>query len=129
MGSLRLHIENKKQSRTKKYLLICNCKTVSIFGSSIYSFALGLYVLQITGSALNFAMITLILGTIPMIVMNPFAGVIADKVDKKKLVVCMDVISGCLLITVYILSSYYGLNLFIIYTTTFLMTVFTTFLE
>lgn len=62
-----------------------------------------------------------------MIVMNPFAGVIADKVDKKKLVVCMDVLSGCLLITVYILSSYYGLNLFIIYTTTFLMTVFTTF--
>ena len=39
----------------------------------------------------------------------------------------MDVLSGCLLITVYILSSYYGLNLFIIYTTTFLMTVFTTF--
>ena len=27
-----------------------------------------------------------------MIVMNPFAGVIADKVDKKKLVVCMDVL-------------------------------------
>lgn len=60
MASLRLHIENKKQPRTKKYLFICNCKTVSIFGSSIYSFALGLYVLQITGSALNFA-ITLIL--------------------------------------------------------------------
>ena len=127
MTSLRLHIENKKKPRTKEYLFIFNCKTVSIFGSSIYSFALGLYVLQITGSALNFA-ITLILGTIPMIVMNPFAGVIVDKVDKKKLVVCMDVLSGCLLITVYIVSNYYGLNLFIIYTTTFLMTVFTTFL-
>ena len=48
----------------------------------MYSFALSLYVLQITGSALNFA-ITLILGTIPMIVMNPFAGVIADKVNKR----------------------------------------------
>ncbi|MED2040135.1 MFS transporter, partial [Bacillus wiedmannii] len=95
-------------------------------GSSMYSFALGLYVLQITGSALNFA-ITLILGTIPMIILNPFAGVIADKVDKKKLVICMDLLSGCLLIAVYIFSSYYGLNLFIIYTTTFLMTVFTTF--
>ncbi|MDA1678037.1 MFS transporter [Bacillus cereus group sp. TH152-1LC] len=101
-------------------------KTVSIFGTSMYSFALSLYVLQITGSALNFA-ITLILGTIPMIVMNPFAGVIADKVNKKKLVVCMDLLSGCLLIAVYIVSSHYGLNLFIIYTTTFLMTVFTTF--
>ncbi|WP_242229578.1 MFS transporter [Bacillus cereus group sp. BfR-BA-01329] len=127
MTSLRLHIENKKRNQELRNICLYSiAKTVSIFGSSIYSFALGLYVLQITGSALNFA-ITLILGTIPMIVMNPFAGVIADKIDKKKLVVCMDVLSGCLLITVYILSSYYGLNLFIIYTTTFLMTVFTTF--
>ncbi|PER00986.1 MFS transporter [Bacillus cereus] len=138
MGSLRLHIENKKRNQELRNICLYSiAKTVSLFGSSIYSFALGLYVLQITGSALNFA-ITLILGTIPMIVMNPFAGVIADKVDKKKLVVCMDVLSGCLLITVYILSgcllitvyilsNYYGLNLFIIYTTTLLMTVFTTF--
>ncbi|OBZ54710.1 permease, partial [Bacillus cereus] len=117
MGSLRLHIENKNRNQELRNICLYSiAKTVSLFGSSIYSFALGLYVLQITGSALNFA-ITLILGTIPMIVMNPFAGVIADKVDKKKLVVCMDVLSGCLLITVYILSNYYGLNLFIIYTT------------
>lgn len=127
MRSLRLHIENKKSNQELKNICLYSIgKTVSILGSSIYSFALGLYVLQITGSALNFA-ITLILGTIPMIVLNPFAGVIADKVDKKKLVVCMDLLSGCLLIAVYIVSSHYGLNLFIIYTTTFLMTVFTTF--
>ncbi|HDR7719659.1 MFS transporter [Bacillus albus] len=127
MGGLRLQIENKKSKQELRNIFLYSiAKTVSIFGSSIYSFALGLYVLQITGSALNFA-ITLILGTIPMIIMNPFAGVIADKVDKKKLVVCMDLLSGCLLIAVYILSSYYGLNLSFIYTTTFLMTVFTTF--
>ncbi|MGM2816211.1 MFS transporter [Bacillus cereus group sp. Bce001] len=127
MRSFQLHIENKKNNQELRNICLYSiAKTVSIFGSSIYSFALGLYVLQITGSALNFA-ITLVLGTIPMIVMNPFAGVIADKVDKKKLVVCMDLLSGCLLITVYIVSSHYGLNLFIIYTTTFLMTVFTTF--
>ncbi|MBJ8108325.1 MULTISPECIES: MFS transporter [Bacillus cereus group] len=127
MGSLRLHIENKKRNQELRNICLYSiAKTVSIFGTSMYSFALGLYVLQITGSALNFA-ITLILGTIPMIVMNPFAGVIVDKVNKKKLVVCMDLLSGCLLIAVYIVSSYYGLNLFIIYTTTFLMTVFTTF--
>ncbi|PTC14788.1 MFS transporter [Bacillus wiedmannii] len=127
MGSLRLHIENNKRNQELRNICLYSiAKTVSIFGTAMYSFALGLYVLQITGSALNFA-ITLILGTIPMIVMNPFAGVIADKVDKKKLVVCMDLLSGCLLIAVYIVSSHYGLNLFIIYTTTFLMTVFTTF--
>jgi len=127
MGSLRLPLENKKSNQELRNICLYSiAKTVSIFGSSIYSFALGLYVLQITGSALNFA-ITLILGTIPMIVMNPFAGVVADKVNKKKLVICMDLLNGGLLITVYILSINYGLNLFIIYTTTFLMTVCTTF--
>ncbi|MFF1993581.1 MFS transporter [Bacillus mycoides] len=127
MGSLRIHSQNEKSNQELRNICLYSIgKTVSIFGSSIYSFALGLYVLQITGSALNFA-ITLILGTIPMIVMNPFAGVIADKVDKKKLVVCMDLLNGSLLIAVYILSSNYGLNLFIIYATTFFMSVFTTF--
>ncbi|PEJ62585.1 MFS transporter [Bacillus toyonensis] len=127
MGRLRIHSQNEQSTQELRNIYLYSFgKTVSIFGSSIYSFALGLYVLQITESAWNFA-ITLILGTIPMIVMNPFAGVIADKVDKKKLVVCMDLLSGGLLITVYILSSNYGLNLFIIYTTTFLLTVFTTF--
>ncbi|MES5955261.1 MFS transporter [Bacillus fungorum] len=127
MESLRLHIENKKSNQERRNICLYSiAKTVSISGSSIYSFALGLYVLQITGSALNFA-ITLILGTIPMILMNPFAGVIADKIDKKKLIVCMDLLSGSLLITVYIISSYHGLSLLIIYTTTFFMTVFTTF--
>lgn len=127
MESLRIQLQNEKSNQELKNIcLYVIGKTISIFGSSIYSFALGLYVLQITGSALNFA-ITLILGTIPMIVMNPFAGVIADKVDKKKLVVCMDLLSGSLLIAVYILSNNYGLNLFIIYATTFLMSVFTTF--
>ncbi|NWK69645.1 MFS transporter [Bacillus paramycoides] len=127
MGSLRLRLENKKSNQELRNICLYSiAKTVSIFGSSIYSFALGLYVLQITGSAFNFAL-TLILGTIPMIIINPFAGVIADKVDKKKLVVCMDLLNGGVLIAVYIFSSNYGLNLFIIYITTFLMTVFTTF--
>ncbi|MDM5239387.1 MFS transporter [Bacillus cereus] len=127
MGRLQIYSQNVKSNQELRNMCLYSFgKTVSIFGSSIYSFALGLYVLQITGSALNFA-ITLILGTIPMIVMNPFAGVIADKVDKKKLVVCMDLLSGGLLITVYIFSSNYGLNLFTIYATTFLITVFTTF--
>ncbi len=127
MGSLRLRLENKKSNQELRNICLYSiAKTVSIFSSSIYSFALGLYVLQITGSAFNFAL-TLILGTIPMIIINPFAGVIADKVDKKKLVVCIDLLNGGVLIAVYIFSSNYGLNLFIIYTTTFLMTVFTTF--
>jgi len=99
-------------------------KLISIFGSAIYTFAIGLFVLQNTGSGLSFAT-TLVLGTIPMVIVNPFAGVMADRFDKKKLVVSMDILNGILLITVYLLSFIYGLNLTMIYISTFIMTAFT----
>ena len=57
--------------------LFASGKAVSILGSSIFSFAIGLYVLKLTGSALNYAM-TLMLSVIPMVVISPIAGVIAD---------------------------------------------------
>lgn len=100
-------------------------KFVSIFGASIYSFAIGLYVLEITGSGLSFAL-SLIISIIPMIIINPFAGVIADKFDKKMIVVSMDMLNGVLLIFLYIISGIYGLSLKMIYISTFITTIFTT---
>ncbi|MDC2864412.1 MFS transporter [Bacillus sp. BP-3] len=127
MEALQMSVSNEKNKKEMKNLFLYSTgKTVSIFGTAIYNFALGLYVLKLTGSALSFA-VTLILGIIPMVIINPFAGVIADKVNKKKLVVCMDLLSGILLVLVYILCMKYELNLLIIYVTTFLLTVFTTF--
>ncbi len=118
--------EEKNYKEFKNILLFTAGKTVSVFGSAIYTFALGLYVLELTGSALSFA-VSLILGTLPMVILNPIAGVVADKLDKKKLVVSMDFLSGLLLVAAYLLSAVYGLNLTLIYATTFLLTVFTIF--
>ncbi|ETI70413.1 MFS transporter [Neobacillus vireti] len=116
----------KDRKEAKNIFLYATGKTISIFGTSIYNFALGLYVLKLTGSAFSFA-VTLILGIVPMIIMNPLAGVIADKFNKRTLVVSMDLLSGLLLVLVYLLSNLYGLNLILIYSTTLLLTVFTTF--
>lgn len=127
MEALQMSVSNEKNKKEMKNLFLYSTgKTISIFGTAIYNFALGLYVLKQTGSALSFA-VTLILGIIPMVIINPFAGVIADKVNKKTLVICMDLLSGILLVSVYILCMKYELNLLIIYVTTFLLTVFTTF--
>lgn len=116
-----------KEKRERRNLILYSTgKTISIFGTSIYSFALSLYVLKLTGSGLSFA-VTLILGIIPMIIMNPFAGVIADKFNKKTIVVTTDLLNGILLISVYLICMKYELTLGIIYATTFLLTVFTTF--
>ncbi len=100
-------------------------KLISVFGSAIYTFAIGLYVLQLTESGLSFAM-TLVLGTIPMVVINPFAGVLADRINKKTLVVSMDIANGLLFIIVYLLSSSLGLKLDMVYLSTFFMSIFTT---
>jgi MFS family permease len=116
----------RNRTEIKNVVLYSTGKTVSIFGTAIYQFALGLYVLKLTGSSLSFAT-TLILGIIPMIIINPFAGVIADKFNKKKLIVSMDLLNGVLLVVVYILSGIVGFKLWLIYVTTILMTVFSTF--
>jgi MFS family permease len=113
-----------KKKELYNFTLFSFGKLISIFGSAIYTFAIGLFVLQNTGSGLSFAT-TLVLGTIPMVIVNPFAGVMADRFDKKKLVVSMDILNGVLLVSVYLLSFAYGLNLMMIYVSTFIMTAFT----
>jgi hypothetical protein len=106
--------------------LFTSGKAVSILGSSIYSFAISLYVLKITGSALNFAT-TLMLSVVPMVIISPVAGVIADKVPKKWLVVGMDLANGLLFSLLYLYSIKATLDLPIIYFSTVLLGVFTTF--
>lgn len=104
-------------------LLIFSCaKLVSSFGSAIYTFALGLYVLKTTGSGLSFA-ITLVVSILPTIIVSPFAGVLADKLNKKVLVITMDLLNGVLLLFIYFFSRSFGLSLYMIYISTFLISV------
>jgi len=100
-------------------------KFVSLFGTFIYAFAIGLYVLNHTGSGLSFAT-TLISSTLPMVIISPFAGVLADRLNRKILVVLMDIFNGILMIGIYYVSSVYGLSLIMIYISTFIMTSFVT---
>lgn len=103
-------------------------KLVSLFGTFIYSFAIGLYVLKLTGSGLSFAT-TLAFSTLPMVIINPIAGVLADRLNRKALVVLMDLFNGALLIGLYFISTLYGLSLIMIYISTFIMTSFMTVLD
>lgn len=99
-------------------------KSVSLLGSSIYTFAMGLYVLKITGSGLTFAF-TLVLGTLPVVLINPLAGVIADRCSRKHAVVITDLLNGCFLFGVLLFSLFDGLGLTVIYASTFIISVVT----
>lgn len=123
-----LEKEISKSNNNKEFsnlILFSFGKFFSLFGTSVYTFALGLYVLKLTGSGLSFAT-TLVLGMLPLVIVNPFAGVLADRLDRKFLVVIMDLLNGILLIGLYFLSSVNGLSLMMIYISTFIMAVFTT---
>lgn len=114
------------KTEQKNIFLFTTGKAVSILGSSIYAFVISLYVLKITGSALSFAT-TLMFSVIPMVIISPIAGVIADRLPKKLLVVGMDLINGVLFLCLFIFTAVNELSLSVIYITTILLNIFTTF--
>ena len=101
-------------------------KLISVFGSAIYTFAIGLYVLKQTGSGFSFAL-TLFVGLIPTIIFSPVAGYMSDRFDKKKIVVFMDFSNGMMFLILFVLTLKFELNQPMIYISTFMTTVFTTF--
>lgn len=70
---------------------------ISLFGSAIQRFALSLYVLDQTGSGSIFASI-LAFSMIPIVILAPVAGVIADRMDRKRVMVILDFISTAVLL-------------------------------
>lgn len=69
---------------------------VSLIGSGIQSLALALYILDLTGSGTmmgTFLLVTLL----PRVILGPIAGVIGDRIDRKKIMVYMDFARGILI--------------------------------
>ncbi|WP_211750300.1 MFS transporter [Paenibacillus sp. Marseille-Q4541] len=65
---------------------------ITLFGSSILRFALSLYILDLTGSAETFALL-LAISTIPTVILSPIGGAIADRVNRRNLMVIFDFLS------------------------------------
>lgn len=94
---------NFKLLKNKDFLLLMFGKITSLVGSSMQNFALSLYVLKVTGSAVKFAGI-LAITTIPELILGPIAGVFVDRFYRKKIIVILDIVSG---IVVSIFASLY----------------------
>lgn len=110
-----------KNKEDKNVILFYLGSLISIFGTAIYTFAISLYTLKMTGSSISFST-TLILSILPIIILNPIVGVIADKFNKKKLVVTANLLNGIFLFIIYLISNWKGLNIGIIYLSTFIIT-------
>lgn len=77
----------------RPFLVIWFGQLISLIGSGLTSFALGVWTYQRTGSVTRFALITFF-GALPGIVLAPLAGALADRWDKRRAMMLADAGSG-----------------------------------
>lgn len=88
-------------SNYRKFLLMWSGEFVSSIGGGLTSFGLSVYVFQKTGSAANTALVAL-LAFLPVLVLSPLAGVLADRYDRCLLMMLGDGMSGLGLVYILI---------------------------
>ena len=82
-------------SFSKDIKLLIFAQATSLVGGAILNFALALFVLELTGAVETFSII-LATAAIPTALLAPMGGVIADRLDKKKMIVFLDFCKGLL---------------------------------
>ena len=78
---------------TRNFTLLILGQLISLFGNFILKLALSMYVLEVTGSAAIFAGI-LSAATIPTILLSPLGGILADRADRRNIMVALDALTG-----------------------------------
>lgn len=80
-----------KGGNFKRFLLLWTGELVSSIGGGLTSFGLGVYIFDLTGSAASMALVTL-LGFLPTLLLSVPAGALADRFDRRLLLMLGD---GC----------------------------------
>ena len=81
----------KNNSNLHKFILLWAGELISAIGGGLTSFGLGVYIFQQTGSAASMALVTL-LGFLPTLLLSVPAGALADRYDRRLLMMIGD---GC----------------------------------
>ena len=78
---------------SKNFMLLILGQIASLFGNFILKLALSMYVLDATGSAAIFAGI-LSAAVIPTIILSPLGGILADRANRRNIMVALDALTG-----------------------------------
>ena len=115
-------------SNFKKFLLLWLGELISAIGGGLTSFGLGVYVFEKTGSAADMAIVTL-LGFLPTLIFSVPAGVLADRYDRRILMMLGDGCSAIGIIYILICMLKGGPSLTQICIGVFISAVFSSLLE
>lgn len=87
----------------KNFLLVVIGQIISLFGNAIVRFALPLYLLKVTNSPALFGAASAC-SFIPMIILTPIGGMIADRNNKRNIMVILDFSTAALLLIFSLVS-------------------------
>ncbi len=96
------------------FLLLWFGQLVSVIGSGLTGFALGVWVYQQTGSVTRFSLI-LLSTTLPGILLSPLAGTLVDRWDRRWAMVLSDSVAGLMTLTIALLLYFDQLQLWMLY--------------
>ena len=118
----------EQKSNYRKFLILWSGGLISAVGSGLTSFGLGVYVFQKTGSAANMALVTL-LAFLPTLLLSAPAGVLADRYDRRLLMMAGDGLSALGLLYILICMFSGKAELYQICIGVFISAVFSSLLE
>src|SRR6056297_1236068 len=87
----------------KNFYLYALGRLVSIIGSGIQMIAIPLFILDLTGSGTIMGTFVLV-SNLPRLVFGPFAGVLGDRFDRKKIMVYMDFARGAIILLLALMT-------------------------
>jgi diaminobutyrate-2-oxoglutarate transaminase len=70
-------------------------ESITGLGAQLVQFALGVWIFQRTGSVLDFAG-SIVAGTVPALLVMPFAGAMADRADRRRVIITCDCIGSAM---------------------------------
>ena len=100
---------------SRNYRLYTAGQGVSLAGTWMQTVGLGLLVLQLTGSGTSLGLVTAA-QYIPVLLLAPLGGVLTDRVDTRKLLVCTQAATGVLALTLGLLTISGNVRLWMVYT-------------
>ncbi|NJN18534.1 MAG: MFS transporter [Oscillochloris sp.] len=79
-------------------------QVISLIGSAMTQFALGLWAWEQTGSATALALVN-VFATAPLLILSPLAGVLVDRWDRRLVMIGTDLTAGMATIAIFLLNS------------------------
>ena len=110
----------------KTFIVIWFGQFISMLGSALSAFGLGIWIFQKTGSAASFAM-SAVCTVLPALLFAPFAGSIADRKKRKAIILLTDSIDAFFKILIVTLLIFNKLELWMVYPLVFISGTLGTF--